>query len=51
VAAAPVAAEAEARQIAVEAAPAPRRAAAGGARQMQANLATAMKTDSEWKEF
>jgi methyl-accepting chemotaxis protein len=30
---------------------APRRAASGGARQMQTNLATAIKADSEWKEF
>jgi hypothetical protein len=29
----------------------PRRAAAGGARRMQANLATAIKGDAEWKEF
>jgi methyl-accepting chemotaxis protein len=30
---------------------APRRAATGGARQMQAKLATAIKQDTEWKEF
>ena len=29
----------------------PQRAAAGGARRMQANLATAVREDAEWKEF
>ena len=29
----------------------PKRAAAGGARRMQTQLATAVKEDTEWKEF
>jgi hypothetical protein len=30
---------------------APKRAASGGARRMQTQLATAIKQDAEWKEF
>jgi methyl-accepting chemotaxis protein len=49
----PHAARVEAQPVVRGAAPsvAPNRAAAGGARKLQANLATAIKTDPEWEEF
>jgi hypothetical protein len=54
-----VAKVAAAKAVAVQAKPVemkkpvatPKRAAAGGARRMQTQLATAIKQDTEWKEF